>query len=169
MQRLYGHKVALLFTVLILWTAFASVFALLLGYSRIPYAAAVDGYFFKVFARLHPTKDFPYISLLTLGTVAIITAFFRLDQVISALLTTRILVQFIGQIFALPLLRKRLRPEQRLYKMFLYPLPAAIAFFGWSYIFLASGWKFIAIGIGTLLGGIALFYGVWRDRRPAVV
>ena len=95
MQRLYGHKVALLFTVLILWTAFASVFALLLGYSRIPYAAAVDGYFFKPFARLHPTKDFPYISLLTLGAVAIISAFFRLDQVISALLTTRILVQFI--------------------------------------------------------------------------
>jgi basic amino acid/polyamine antiporter, APA family len=169
MQRLYGHKVALLFTVLILWTAFASVFALLLGYSRIPYAAAVDGYFFKVFARLHPTKDFPYISLLTLGAVAIISAFFRLDQVISALLTTRILVQFIGQIFALPLLRKSLPPEQRPYKMVLYPLPAVIAFFGWSYIFLASGWKFIAIGIGTLLAGIALFYGVWRDSRPPQV
>lgn len=165
MQRLYGPKVALVFTVLILWTAFASVFALLLGYSRVPYAAAVDGYFFKPFARLHPTKDFPYISLLTLGAVAIISAFFRLDQVISALLTTRILVQFIGQIFALPLLRKRLAPEQRPFKMFLYPLPAIIAFSGWSYIFLASGWKYIAIGLGTLLGGVALFYGVWRHPQ----
>jgi len=169
MQRLYGHKVALLFTALILWTAFASVFALLLGYSRIPYAAAVDGYFFKVFARLHPTKDFPYISLLTLGTVAMISAFFRLDKVISALLTTRILVQFIGQIFALPLLRKRLPLEQRPYKMLLYPLPAVIAFFGWSYIFLASGWWFIAIGIGTLFAGVALFYGVWKGPRLGTI
>ncbi len=171
MQRLYGHTTALVFTALILWTAFASVFALLLGYSRIPYAAAVDGYFFKPFARLHPTKNFPHVSLLVLGTGSVLACFFSLDQVISALLTTRILVQFIGQVFALPLLRRRLPPERRPYKMFLYPLPAVLAFFGWSYIFLSNGWRYIGIGLGTLAFGVCLFLWFWRAswRRQALV
>ena len=89
------------------------------------------------------------------------------DKVIEALLTTRILVQFIGQIFALLLLRKKLPQDQRPYKMFLYPLPAIIAFCGWSYIFLASGWKYVGIGIGTLLGGVALFYSVWKRKNQS--
>ena len=36
MERIYGPRIATLFTAMILWTAFGSVFALLLGYSRIP-------------------------------------------------------------------------------------------------------------------------------------
>ena len=87
-----------MFTLLILWTAFGSVFALLLGYSRIPYAAARDGYFFRVFGRLHPTKHFPHVSLLVLGLIAILCSLFSLGMVIDALITTRILVQFIGQV-----------------------------------------------------------------------
>src|SRR4029450_1008758 len=89
------------------WTAFGSVFALLLGYSRIPYAAANDGYFFKVFGKLHPKKPFPHGSLLGVGAVSILCSFISLGTVIDALLTTRILVQFIGQIAAVSLLRKR--------------------------------------------------------------
>src|SRR3954463_14941744 len=72
MQKLYGTRVAAVFTLLVLWTTFGSVFALLLGYSRIPYAAAEAGYFFRVFARLHPTKGFPYISLIVLGVISIV-------------------------------------------------------------------------------------------------
>src|SRR5437899_10831731 len=36
MEKIYGGTVATIFTLLVLWTAFGSVFALLLGYSRIP-------------------------------------------------------------------------------------------------------------------------------------
>src|SRR5213078_5059303 len=107
MERIYGSGVATILTAMILWTAFGSVFALLLGYSRIPYAAARDGYFFKVFARLHPRGQFPYVSLLVVGAVAIICCRFALDTVIAALVATRILVQFIGQIVAVELLRRR--------------------------------------------------------------
>ena len=92
MERLYGPRVATLFTFLILWTAFGSVFALLLGYSRIPYAAAVDGNFFAVFGRLHPTRRFPHVSLLVLGGISIGCSFLPLGVVIDALITTRILV-----------------------------------------------------------------------------
>src|SRR2546422_6385053 len=78
---------------MILWTAFGSVFALLLGYSRVPYAAAKDGYFFKVFARLHPSGGFPYVSLIVLGVLSIFAGFVSLGMVIDALITTRILVR----------------------------------------------------------------------------
>jgi amino acid transporter len=108
MEHLHGRGAAVAVTLMILWTAFGSVFALLLGYSRIPYAAAVQGDFFGIFAKLHPKGNFPQVSLYTLGVVSIVASFFSLDAVITALITTRILVQFMGQIFALPLLRKRL-------------------------------------------------------------
>src|SRR5207253_369468 len=72
MEKIYGSKVATFFTVMVLWTALGSVFALLLGYSRIPYAAALDGTFFKIFGRLHATKAFPHISLLVMGVIAIL-------------------------------------------------------------------------------------------------
>jgi amino acid transporter len=157
MQKLYGHTAAVVVTAMILWTAFGSVFALLLGYSRIPYAAATDGYFFSVFARVHPRKNFPHVSLLVIGILSVICAFFSLDTVITALITTRVLVQFIAQIFALPLMRRQVPAEKRPYKMPLYPLPAVIACAGWIYIFATAGWKFIAVGLLTLVAGIAVF------------
>src|SRR5262249_35790888 len=94
MERIYGRPVAIGVTLMILWTAFGSVFALLLGYSRIPYAAARDGYFFTPFARLHPDKAFPHVSLLVLGAISILACLFSLGVVIDALIATRILVQF---------------------------------------------------------------------------
>lgn len=158
MQRLYGRGVATVVTLMILWTAFGSVFALLLGYSRIPYAAALDGYFFRPFARVHPTKNFPHVSLRVVGAVAIGAAFFRLEEVISALITTRLLVQFIAQIFAIPLLRRRLPESARPYKMWLYPLPMVLAFFGWTFVFLTSGARYIVFGLLTLAVGVAVFF-----------
>ena len=157
MERLYGRGAAILITLMILWTAFGSVFALLLGYSRIPYAAARDGYFFRAFAKVHPTKHYPDVSLFVLGAVSIVAAFFPLEWVVSALITTRILVQFIGQVFAIPLLRKRFPDSARPYKMWLYPVPAVIAFFGWIYIFVTSGWMYVAVGGATLAVGVGIF------------
>jgi len=160
MERIYGPKVAMAFTGMVLWTAFGSVFALLLGYSRIPYAAALDGYFFKVFGRLHPTKRFPYVALIVLGVIAIICSFFSLDIVIDALISTRILIQFIGQIFALILLR-RLAPDMpRPYKMWLYPIPSLVALVGWIFIFATTAWPVIVLGLGTLSLGVIFFF-VW--------
>ncbi len=156
-ERLYGPRAAGVATILVLWTAFASVFALLLGYSRIPYAAAADGRFFRVFARLHPTGQFPHISLLTIGLLSIAASFFSLDAVISALLTSRVLVQFIAQIFALDRLRKRRPDIGRPFRMWLYPVPSVIAFCGWTYIFVTSGWKFIGFGLLTLALGVGAY------------
>src|SRR6267142_773557 len=160
MEKIYGPKVATFFTAMVLWTAFGSVFALLLGYSRIPYAAALDGYFFKVFGRLHPTKRFPYVSLLVIGGISILCSFLSLGMVIDALITTRILVQFIGQIFALILLRKRAPNMPRPYKMWLYPLPSIIALVGWIFIFATTPWPVVVLGLGTLVLGV-VFFLIW--------
>jgi amino acid transporter len=160
MERLFGSGVATVITAMILWTAFGSVFALLLGYSRIPYAAARDGYFFKMFARLHPTKQFPYVSLVVLGLLAIVAGFASLGVVIDALLTTRILVQFIGQIGAVTMLRRRAPDMPRPYRMWLYPLPSLLALVGWIFIFATTPWQVIAFGLGALVLGI-LCFGIW--------
>src|SRR5262249_20733514 len=85
MERIWGHGAAVAVTLLMLWTAFASVFSLLLGYSRVPYAAALDGDYFPVFARLHPRLQFPHVSLLVLGSAAIFFCLFRLADVVTAL------------------------------------------------------------------------------------
>jgi amino acid transporter len=166
MARLYGPMAGAGITVLICWTAFASLFALLLGYSRIPYAAARDGYFFSIFARLHPRGDFPHVSLLVLGAVSIVASFFSLDAVITALVCTRILVQFVAQIGAVSLLRRQ-NVSRSTFRMALYPLPCLIALGGWLFIFLASEPKYILGGLATLAAGI-LAFGVWSylGNRP---
>jgi amino acid transporter len=166
MERLYGTRVATVFTFLILWTAFGSVFALLLGYSRIPYAAAQDGCFFSVFGRLHPTKRFPHVSLVVLGGIAILCSLLPLGLVIDALITTRILVQFIGQVFAVMLLRANRPDMARPFRMWLYPVPALVALAGWIFLLLTSGWFLIALGLGTLALGIVCFLvWSWRSRQ----
>src|SRR5690349_2426327 len=157
MERIWGSGVATFFTAMVLWTAFGSVFALLLGYSRVPYAAAIDGYFFKIFARLHPQQNFPYVSLVVLGVIAIVCSFFSLGMVIDALITTRILIQFIGQIAAVTLLRRNEPEQKRPYRIWLYPVPNLLALFGWIFVFATTDWRIISFGLGTLALGLLCF------------
>jgi APA family basic amino acid/polyamine antiporter len=164
MERIYGSGVATAFTLLVLWTAFGSVFALLLGYSRIPYAAAVDGTFFPIFKALHPTKQFPHVSLLLIGGIAIAASTLSLGTVIDALITTRILIQFMGQIVAVALLRRDRPDLERPFRIWLYPLPNLVALAGWVFVFSTSGVSTIALGLGTLGLGIAA-YAVWTRSR----
>lgn len=141
MQVAYGGSAGLLLgriaAVLVMVTAFASLFSLLLGYSRIPFAAARDGNFFPVFGRLHPTRGLPYVSLLYLGGAAAAFCFLSLREVIAALVVLRIVVQFLLQQVGVMVLR-RTRPEMpRPFRLWLYPLPPVLALFGFGYIVLA--------------------------------
>jgi fructoselysine transporter len=154
-ETISGPFAARIATMLVLWIAFASIFAALLGYSRVPYAAALDGSFFSIFSRVHPQKKFPHVSLLFLGAVAFVSSLlFRLSTVIAAILATRLLVQFIGQAIGLILLHRRWPPERFPFKMWLYPLPAVLTMFGWAALFWATGtarkWGLLLIGLGIL-------------------
>ncbi len=137
MERIYGSWAGRAIAVLIIWAAFASVFSLLLGYSRVPFAAALDGNYFKVFARVHPEKRFPTVSLLALGAVAILFCLLRLADVIAALVVIRILLQFIVQAVGVMVLRHRQPDMPRPFRMWLYPLPALLAIAGFLFILLS--------------------------------
>lgn len=159
MEVLMGHTAATIVTCLILWVAFASVFSATLGYSRIPYAAADDGEFFKVFARLHPTKDFPYVSVLFLGGVAFVfSMLFKLSETISAILAMRIMIQFIGQAIGLLILRSRKSETEFPYKMPLFPLPVIIAIAMWLFILISTGTKLMFSGMFVIFLGVIVYF-----------
>ena len=158
MQQVYGSGIAQVFTALVLWTAFGSCFALLLGYSRVPYAAAKDGNFFSVFAKVHPTKNFPHVSLVFIGGLAIAFSFLPLQKVIDGLLVTRILVQFIGQIGAVMWLRRRAPELKRPFRMWLFPLPALVALAGWIFLFSTSGVETMLYAAGVVALGCVCFF-----------
>ncbi len=156
---LAGSTAATVVTILILWVAFASVFSATLGYSRIPYAAAKNGSFFAPFAKLHKTKMFPHVSLLTLGSIAFVFSiiFNNLKDVIQAILAMRILVQFISQAVGLLLLSKRKGRRFIAWKMPLYPVPVLLAIVIWFCIFLSTKEK-MWYGLGVALMGLIVFF-----------
>jgi fructoselysine transporter len=163
-EKLYGHSAASFATLLILWIAFSSLFAVLFGYSRIPYAAAEDGAFFKIFAKVHPTKHFPHVSLLILGGVAFVfSLLFRLSAVITAIVAMRILVQFIGQAVGVILWHRRTPKEKLPFKMWLFPIPAVLALMAWAGLFLSVEWQFEVAGLGVILTGVLIF--LFRAKR----
>jgi amino acid transporter len=139
LERTWGKTVSEIVTVLILITAFGSVFAGLLGGSRVPYNAARDGVFLKQFGRLHPKHHFPYIALLFMGVITAIGSFFTLTLVINTLLAVIVLVQGVGQVVALTVLRNKQPNLQRPYRMWLYPIPSIITLAGWGYVYYSAG------------------------------
>ncbi len=134
MERLYGHTAAAAIVVLIAIAAFASVLALLLGYSRIPFAAARDGNFPAWFGKLHPKHGVPMHSLLTLGSVTLVCCIFRLQEVITTLVVIRILFQFLLQGIAALLPKHRRERRERGFQMPLYPFPVLLALCGFAFI-----------------------------------
>ncbi len=160
MEILYGRNVAVGFSFFIIWAALASVFVMTLGYSRILYAAARNGDFFNAFGHLNPRGSYPTVALVSLGALTGVFCFFSLDAVISAAVVVRIVVQFLGQIAGLHLLRKT-RPDVALpFRMWLYPLPSIIAALGWMFVLVAQ-FKFLPIALAVVGSGIAV-YPVWR-------
>jgi APA family basic amino acid/polyamine antiporter len=168
MQRLYGSWAANLVTVLVMWTAFASVFSLTLGYSRVPYAAALDGNYFRVFGRVHPEHRFPFVSLLALGGVAALFCFFSLADVIAALVVIRITLQFLVQAVGLIVLRIRRPDLPRPFRMWLYPLPALAASLGFVFVLISrtNSMKQINYALVILISGVAIYLvRAWRNRE----
>jgi amino acid transporter len=158
-ERIYGSNAAIIATILILWIAFSSLFSAALGYSRIPYAAAVDGSFFKIFSHIHPKKNFPNASLLILGAIAFVfSLLFRLKEVISAILAMRIIIQFIGQAVGIMILRSKKPSSFFPFKMWLYPLPALIAILMWIGLFLSTGMYFAIGGVIVIIVGAIVFF-----------
>jgi APA family basic amino acid/polyamine antiporter len=168
MQKIYGAWAARLVTGLVMVTAFASVFSLTLGYSRVPYAAALDGNYFRAFAKLHPVYRFPHVSLLALGLVAAAFCFLRLKDAIAALVVIRIVLQFLVQAIGLIIFRVTQPDAPRPFRMWLYPLPALVAIAGFLYIlFNRENWqKEMRYALVILLAGLLIYMiRAWRTAE----
>jgi len=168
MEKIYGAWAANLVTALVMWTAFASVFSLLLGYSRVPYAAALDGNYFQAFARVHPEHRFPYVSLLALGSVAVLFCFFSLADIIAALVVIRITLQFLVQAVGVIVLRIRRPDLPRPFRMWLYPLPALLASVWFIFVLVSrtNSLKQVRYALVILITGIAIYMArAWRNRE----
>jgi amino acid transporter len=159
----HGRIAAIVMMSLILFVTASSLYSVVLGYSRIPFAAARDGQFFRVFGRLHPTKHFPHVSLLTIGLVTIPFCFFTLGQLVTWLIQVQILLQFIWQCAGVILLR-RYRPDvPKPFRMWLYPLPALVSLAMWMYIFLSAPAAGVLFSVAFLAAAVAAY--AFFDRR----
>ncbi|MEN9281630.1 MAG: hypothetical protein RL594_565 [Bacteroidota bacterium] len=164
-ERIYGPLAASIATALILVVAVSSLFSLMLGYSRIPYAAAADGNFFSVFARLHPEHTFPHVALLVLAAIGVVFSLtLTLTDAIKSIITMRVFTQFVAQAVGLMILRSRVGAQQMPWRMWLYPLPALLAMVAWLWVF--TGAKPIQQLVGLLapIVGIGVFFGVAKIR-----
>jgi len=168
MQRVYGSWAGYAVTLLVIWTAFASVFSLLLGYSRVPYAAALDGNYFRAFGRVHPSGRFPNVSLMALGVVAACFCLLRLADVIAALVVIRIVIQFLVQAIGLLILRARRPQAARPFRMWLYPLPALVAIAGFLFVLVSrqNFLKEVRYAVAILAAGLIIFFlRGWKRRE----
>ncbi len=165
MQSVYGNLAGRIVALLVVWTAFASVYALLLSYSRVPYAAALDGNYFRAFSRVHPRHRFPNVSLLVLGAVATLFCIFQLFDLLAALVVIRILLQFLLQQIGLIVLRRTQPDMERPFRVWFYPWPPLIACAGFLYILFArpAFERELFFAFLIVLTGTALY--LWRARR----
>jgi amino acid transporter len=166
MQRIYGTWAAYVATGLLLFAAFASVFSLMLGYSRVPYAAALDGNYFRIFAKLHPEHRFPHVSLIMLALVAMAFCFLSLADVIAALVVIRITLQFLVQAIGVIVLRIRRPDMPRPFRMWLYPVPALLASAGFIFVLFSrtNSMKQIRYALVILFTGLIIYMlRAWKN------
>src|SRR4051794_18735626 len=161
----WSHGAADVITVLIVVTAFGSVFTGLLGGSRVPYNAARDRVFFGVFAKLHPTGGFPYVALLVMGVLTAAGSLLNLTTVINMLTTVAVLVQSVAQILALTVLRRRQPELHRPYKQWLYPVPSIVALVGWLYVYKSATGISILLSLIWIVGGVVVFLAWAKINR----
>jgi fructoselysine transporter len=169
MERIHGRQAGQVVTVLILCIAMSSLFAVVLGYSRVPYAAAIDGNFFRIFGKLHPTKKFPYVSLIVLcATGFLFSMFLKLEDVITSILAMRILVQFIGQTVGVVLLRQRFGKKDLPFRMWLYPLPVLLSIVVWSFLLISAHWFAFWGTLIAVLGGVVYAVKTKLEKAKSV-
>ncbi|HWE85434.1 MAG TPA: APC family permease [Terracidiphilus sp.] len=164
-QSAFGAWAGRVIAALVVWTAFASVFSLLLGYSRVPYAAARDGNYFRFLAAIHPRHHIPHRSLIALGVTASAFCFFSLSQVITMLVITRILLQFFLQQVGVMVLRVQRPQLERPFRIPLYPLPPLAAMAGFLFILVNRVHAFEGLAVAAAIGiSGTLIYG-FRARK----
>ena len=157
LEQAWGSTTAQVITVLIVIAAIGSVFAGLLGGSRVPYEAALDKVFLPVFGKLHPKLNLPTAGVLTMGAITIIGSLFTLTTIINAAVATLVIIQSLAQVAAIVVLRRRQPNLPRPYRQWLYPVPTIIALVGWVYVYISATWLSIGLSLCWIAIGCIAF------------
>lgn len=165
LAQAWGNTIAQVITVLIVIAAIGSVFAGLLGGSRVPYEAARDKVFLPVFGRLHPTLNLPTAGVLTMGVITIIGSLFTLTTIINAAVATMVIIQSLAQVAAIVVLRRRQPNLPRPYRQWLYPIPTVIALVGWIYVYVSAAWSSIVLSLCWIAVGVVAYLVYARAER----
>jgi amino acid transporter len=155
--RVHGARSASVMTILILVIALASLYANMLTFSRVPFAAASEGRFFHVFARLHPTAHFPSFSVLYMGVASALCSVLDLDALINTVMVLYLAIAAVPTVVAVTALRRRSPGLARPFRMWLYPLPSVIAMAGWIFVISTSGWRYLATGGCVMAAGVGAY------------
>jgi amino acid transporter len=161
--RVHGARSASVMTMLILVIALSSLYANMLTFSRVPFAAAAEGRFFRAFARLHPTGHFPSFSVIYMGMASALCCLLDLDALINTVMVLYLAIAAVPMVIAVTALRRRQPGLPRPFRMWLYPLPSVIAMAGWIFVISTSGWRYLGVGACVIAAGIAAY--LWRARR----
>ena len=147
-------------TAFIFIPAFSSVFAGLLGGSRVPHHADQDGTFFRILGRLPPKYEFPYVARLAMVVVCAIGRFFPLATVTGMLVAVSVLLQSVAQVVAVAGLRRRQPALRRLCRQWLYPLPTLLGLAGWIYFFVSATSRSLSLSMIWVIAGVVSFV-IW--------
>ena len=166
MRRIVGGGGASAVSIAAMISIFAALNGSILTGSRVPYAAARDGYFFQPVARLHPRYRTPTVSILALSGWA---ALLVLSGGFRQLLTYVIFASWIlyGMTTAAVIVLRIKQPDlPRPYRTLGYPI-VPVLFVG---VALALGLSTLQdspresiMGIGLILLGLP-FYFYWKKR-----
>ncbi len=167
MQRVFGGWGASAVSVAVMISIFAALNGSILSGSRVPYALARDGIFFRSFATVHPRFATPSVSILGLSLWAAVLVFSgRYDQLYNYVIFASWLLY--GMTTAAVIVLRRTRPDlQRPYRTLGYPA-VPLLFVGAAVLLevftLKNSPRESVAGIVLILLGLP-FYFYWKRRN----
>jgi len=169
MRRILGDGGAGAVSIAAMISIFAALNGTILSGSRVPYAMAADGLFFRSVATVHPVHRTPSVSILALSLwAAALVLSGRFDQLFTYVIFASWILY--GMATASVIVLRRKRPElARPYRTAGYPLVPAL-FVGAAACILVSTLRNSPreslLGLAIIAAGIP-FYFYWRRRRAS--
>jgi APA family basic amino acid/polyamine antiporter len=150
---------------------FAALNGSILSGSRVPYAAAREGYFFEAVGRVSPKHRTPGVSIMALCAWAALLALSgKYDDLFNLVIFASWILY--GMTAAAVLVLRKRRPDlRRPYRTLGYPVVPALFILASLILVFSTAWqrpRESAIGIGLIVLGLP-FYFYWKWRRKCII
>jgi APA family basic amino acid/polyamine antiporter len=167
MNKIFGGWGASAVSIAAMISIFAALNGSILSGSRVPYAAARDGYFFHSIARVHPRYHTPGVSIIVLNLWAsLLVLSGKYDDLFNLVIFASWILYGMTAA-AVPVLRWRRPDLARPYRTLGYPFVPVLFIVGAFVLLITTAIqrpRESLIGIGLILAGMP-FYLYWRKQR----